>query len=336
MSCTKKILLCFIWVLTFVPAVFAADATSSKNCHLIYSSKAGGHQTMSKLIKPRIRVAAVQFPMSENKSADQFISKVDRYVTEATSQKEPTDLIVFPELITTELVNWYDATRSEIEQLRSIAQDFTPRYIKWLSKKASEKNIAILGGTTPRLVNDQIRNTAILAMPDGTVHLQDKAYLTPDEKAWQWNRGEDLQILDTPWGKTSILTCFDCEFPAVSQMLSKHQVDLILVPSWTSTMSGQNRVDWTARARAIEHYTFVVKTGTVADADSTLAHFSQSSIITPQEPMWPTDPISARPQVAEIIYGDLDFEALRQHRSKSGYAPAKEQQELSEPKIKIN
>lgn len=316
----------------------AFESPASTSCESVYSLR--GVRSMlansENLEKPKIRVAAVQFAMSENKTAQQFLDKVDRYIEEATSQESKSDLIVFPELITTEIVNWYHPNKTEIEQLTEIAESFTPSYIDWLSKKSAEKNISILGGTTPRIVNGQIRNTAVLAMPDGQVLLQDKAYLTPDEKAWNWTRGDEIQVFNTPWGKTCILICFDAEFPAISQMLSKTQLDLILVPSWTSTMSGQNRVDWTAKARAIEHYAFVVKTGTVADADSTLPHFSESSIITPQEPMWPTKPVTAGQNQSEIIYSDLDIEALRQHRSRSGYAPAKEQEQLTEPTIKIN
>lgn len=180
----------------------------------------------------RLKVAAVQFPLAERQTPVSFLAKVEGYMSKAT--QHGAQLIVFPELITVELVNW-QAGEGDIPQLHRIASEFTPRYTEWLRKQAEEKKVAILGGTTPRLVEGHIVNTAILAMPGGRIHLQDKIFLTPDEKAWGWTPGSTLRVIDAPWGKTVIAICFDCEFPVIAHMISKFKPELLLVPSWTST-----------------------------------------------------------------------------------------------------
>lgn len=291
------------------------------------------HQLFEQKVKDMdsLRVAAVQFPLAEGRTAKDFLNKMELFIQEA--HINGAQIVVFPELITTELVDWKQI--DEIKQLESIAKDFTPTYIKWLKDQSKKLQISILGGTTPRLVDRKIFNTAILALPDGKVILQDKIFLTPDEKNWDWNAGTEFNVFKAPWGKTAIATCFDCEFPIISQMMSKAQPEVILVPSWTSTESGLNRVDWTAKSRAIEHFSFVVKTGTVPDPGSDQVHFGKASIVTPQEKGFPTAAVEGVLNKSSIVYGNLDLKMLREKREKSGYFPDKEQLNRQAP-LKLN
>ena len=270
-----------------------------------------------------LKVAAVQFPLAEAGSSTEFLAKVASSIQEAKVQG--AELVVFPELITTELVDWYSKETSDVDQLTKIARDFAPKYIDWLKAQATAQQISILGGTTPREVNGKIVNTAILAFADGHVVFQDKLFLTPDEKAWGWVGGDALHVFDAPWGKTVIAICFDCEFPVVSNMLVSERPDVILVPSWTATRSGLNRVDFTARARAVEHYAYVVKTGTVAAEGARLPHYGQASLHTPQDVGFPTSPVEGKLNEAGLVFGTLDLKHLREQKKLSGYYPANEQ-----------
>ena len=273
-----------------------------------------------------LKVAAVQFPLAEGGDADTFLAKVSQSIREAKANG--SDLVVFPELITTELVNWNHADRPQLE---AIATDFTPKYIAFIETQARDNNISILGGTTPRMTADGIVNTAVFAMPNGKTVLQDKLFLTPDEKEWGWEGGTSLQVFETPWGKTVILICFDAEIPVLSDMLAKEKPDVILVPSWTSTESGLNRVDFTSRARAVEHYAYVIKTGTVQAENATLAHFGQASLHTPQDKGFALKAKEGRLNKAEILFGTLDLQILRKGKAESGYYPGNEQNQRPKP-----
>ncbi len=275
-----------------------------------------------------LKVAAVQYPLAEGLKVDTFYAKIGAYLAEAA--QAGAELVVFPELITLELVDWQSPI-SDVDQLIAIAKDFTPAYFEWLTVQAKSLNIAILGGTSPRAVGDAILNTSPLAFADGTLIMQDKLFLTPDEKAWGWTGGDTLRVFEAAWGKTVIAICFDCEFPLVSGLLASERPDMILVPSWTSTHSGLNRVDFTARARAVEHFAYVVKTGTVPDLKSTLPHYGQASLHTPQESGFPVKPNEGYLNEPGLVYGELDLEYLREKKLTSGYYPSHEQSLRAKP-----
>lgn len=278
-----------------------------------------------------LKVAAVQYPLEEGVSAERLFDKIRTRVRDARAAG--ASLVIFPELITTELVDW---NQHDHEQLTAIARDFTPKYFEFLKTLARDEGIAILGGSTPRVGTHGILNTAALALADGRFFTQDKLFLTPDEKEWGWVGGDTLNVIETPWGRTVISICFDTEFPGVSDLLVVEKPDLILVPSWTSTQSGLNRVDWTSRARAVEHFAYVVKTGTVAPVPAGAnPHWGQASIHTPQEQGFPVEPLNGEMNVDQILYGTLDLAFLRAKKAASGYYPGNEQRLRVRP-IKVH
>lgn len=265
-----------------------------------------------------IKVSAIQFPLQENVELNDLLKKIEQFI----DKSKGCDLIVFPELLTTEIIPTSET--SYHEQLKEHARSFTPMYLKWLSAQAVSKKINILGGTVPRLVKNKIYNTAVLCLTNGDTLLQDKIYLTPDEKEWGLTPGNTLTVFDTKIGKLVITTCFDSEIPKISNLLVSERPELLLIPSWTSTPSGLNRVEWSARARAIEHYAYVVKTGTVPGAHMTDL-FGQASIIGPQETGFSTEIIHGPLNKPAVVQGEIDLSLLRSMRKKSGYYPANEQ-----------
>ena len=273
-----------------------------------------------------LKVAAIQYPLAEKSTEAALLRKINAYLAQAKAGG--AELVVFPELIATEMIDWGAELTS---QFKYIAKHFTPRYQEWLRSRSREMGLAILGGTSPRIENGKIYNTALLALPNGQIVLQDKIFLTPDEKEWGWTPGKTLRVFETPWGKTVITVCFDCEFPLISQLLASKHPDLFLVPSWTGSLSGLNRVDWTARARAIEHYAFVVKVGTVPDTHSTQSHFGRSAILSPQETGFPTEPTEGLLNQPGIVFAELKLALQRQMKPKSGVYPSHEQDVRSLP-----
>ncbi len=317
-------------VLLFSSSHAEATGSRSEACSTVLnnSERTSARRNSSNLVPlmDRVKVAAVQFPLGEGSTPEALLAKIERDVRAAKARD--AHLVVFPELITTELVDWRRPDRAQLEQ---IARTFTPRYERWLGAKAQELQISILGGTTPRIDGTNIVNTAYLALPDGRVLSQDKLYMTPDEQVWGWTPGTTLKMLDTPWGKTTILTCFDCEYAGVSNLLTEAAPEVILVPSWTSSRHGLNRVDFTAKARAIEHYAYVVKTGTVPSENGTLPHFGQATIVGPQDAGFAAGATEGILNQTAIVYGELDLRTLRQKRPVTGYYPGKEQQQRRVP-----
>jgi predicted amidohydrolase len=269
-----------------------------------------------------LRVAAVAFPLGERATGDEFLNKIDKLVVRA--KEGQAGVVVLPELITTELVNWQSQV-DEITQLKNIAEKFTPVFIESVKAMAVKNQISILAGSTPRLVRGKVYNTAVLALPDGRVLLQDKIYLTPDEKEWGWTPGKTLHVFDLPWGRSVITICFDSEFPGLSQMLAPYRPEVFFVPSWTSGEAGFNRVDWATKGRAIEHYAFVIKTATIPDPKSTVPHVGNATIIGPQDGGFAVGAIEGAKNQPDMIFGNLDLLTLRARRALTGVYPVNEQ-----------
>lgn len=276
----------------------------------------------------QIKVAAVQFPIEMNRTQAQYEAKVEAWVMKAKA--EGANLVVLPELIALDLLRTNSAV-SETEQLREIATRVTPAFFEFAQGLARRENVSILAGSSPRVLDGKVVNTAFLAFPDGRSVMQDKTFLTPDEKDWGWAPGRGLQVFDAPWGRTVIMICFDSEFPVLSQQLAAYKPEVILVPSMTGDISGLYRVQWCAQARAIEHYAFVVSTGTVTGEGSRDQHCAQASLITPSEPGWPGLLARGPLNEAAMITGLLDFDLLAERRASARIYPAREQLVRIEP-----
>jgi predicted amidohydrolase len=276
----------------------------------------------SKSSKDFFTIAAVQFPISGGQSKTDFFKKVENFIVKA--KYGGASLVIFPELITADLVS-ITSNQNEAQSMKNIALEFTTEYVQWIQKKLVEHGLAIMAGTSPRNIEDKIVNTAFLVFPSGELFQQDKVFLTPDEKAWGFSMGNELQVFSTPLGKMTIAICFDCEMPSLSNSLSKEKPEIILIPSWTSSQHGFNRVAWSAKARAIEHYAYVVKTGTVVGEGSHEEHFGQASIINPQDSGFPFETQDGPYNAIDILFGDLDMSFLRKSREGTDYYPDKEQ-----------
>jgi predicted amidohydrolase len=275
-----------------------------------------------------VTISAVQFGFSGGQSYDQFFAKVKGYVLEAKAAG--AQLVVLPELISLDMMN------PELEdgpQIEVIATEYAPRYFAEVQALAKEAGLTILGGSTPRKVGKDIVNTAILAQPDGQTLLQDKLFLTPDEKAWGWTPGKTLQVADTKFGKLAILICYDTEIPVLSNILVPERPEIILVPSMTGASTGYHRVYWTALGRAIEHFAYVVHTGTVGRGASVggegWENYGRASFITPQAPGFPGILGQGELNQPSVVTQTFNLQQLREGRKADGVVyPAQSQMEF--------
>jgi predicted amidohydrolase len=311
----------FTGLAALVLSVSVAKGSGMNSCQRVHSLKSAD---IEGALAKSLKVAAIQYDLAEGISPQVFFQKVEKFIAETAQQG--AEVVVFPELITTEMVD-YQSAISEKDQLRTLAQEVTPQYFQFIKDQAKKYKVSIMGGTSPRVSGKDIFNTAILALPDGRAFYQDKIFLTPDEKNWGWQAGKKINLIDAPWGRSVILICFDSEFPGISNRLVKHAPEVLFVPSWTSTEAGFNRVDWSTKARAIEHFAFVVKTATVPHVRSTQPHFGNASIVGPQEPFFNINPLEGSKNEVKIVWGTLDLKAMRERRILTGYFPGKEQTE---------
>ncbi len=95
-------------------------------------------------------------------------------------------------------------------------------------------NINIIGGSTPALRGDSVRNVCHVFLRDGTMATQEKIHPTPNERYW-WNitGGDELTLIDTDCGPIGVLICYDSEFPELSRHLVDQGINILFVPFLT-------------------------------------------------------------------------------------------------------
>ncbi len=132
--------------------------------------------------------------------------------------------------------------------------------------------VSLLVGTMPVRTSAGLTNTAFLLTSDGRQIRQDKLCLTPFEQnsdIWHLTPGSELKTFELDGLKMAILICLDVEMPALSSLLAKQDLDLLLVPSMTEKPSGYHRVFGCAKARAVEMMCAVGVCGLVGRSEGT-------------------------------------------------------------------
>lgn len=276
-----------------------------------------------------LKLACVQFELTGGCSFELFIKKIDDIVFEAKSNG--AELVVLPELMVADLIPiGRQISESEEKQfLEDVAKNLGPLFFEKIVFLAKKHNVHLLAGTFPRWENNKVYNCSMLTYSDGTSVTQDKLFPTWWEKnIWNWESADSIRVFDAPWGKTVICICYDIEFPVITQFLTQHRPELILVPSCTETENGLNRVRWCAQARAIEHYAFVAVTGTIGVSPGSPGlgvNCGQAAILAPSDIGF--NRICAEGQVnkPQIIYATINFALLRQRRQETRVYPGRDQ-----------
>src|SRR5690606_2807948 len=101
-------------------------------------------------------------------------------------------------------------------------------YIRLFKELAAEFGLYIIGGSTPREVDGELRNTAHLFSPAGNVYMQDKLHITPVERHYYGVvPGDEMRVFDTPLGRIGIVVCYDVEFPELVRLVALRGIDIL-------------------------------------------------------------------------------------------------------------
>jgi predicted amidohydrolase len=164
----------------------------------------------------------------------------------------------------------------------------------------------------------QIRNVCHVVDSRGEhTTAQEKVKLTTYEReVWKIAPGRGLSTL--PDQQTSVLICYDSEFPEAGRALAERGVLLFCVPAFTETMHGFHRVRHSCHARAIENQVFVVHSSLVGSLgrEPVPNAVGSSAILAPSFEPFPANGVLAETTMneEEIAVAKLDFNALRKAR----------------------
>ena len=223
--------------------------------------------------------------------------------------KDPIDLIVFPELI---------STGNELGlRFTELAQRIPGSTVNILSQRANEYGVhLVFGMVTKERVESVLYNSAVIIGPDGELlDIYNKVHLRGEERM-AFREGFKLPVVDTAIGNIGMLIGYDLAFPEAARCLALDGADIICVlGSWEVA----NMDEWKTfmRSRAYENAVFMAGANRIGE-DVTMTFGGESMIVGPRGQIY----ASLASQTAEesgaplegFAIASLDLEDVRRTR----------------------
>lgn len=210
------------------------------------------------------------------------VDKMCAFIKKAMKEKPETNLIVFPELIT----SGYECGK-DFQRLAETTND--GQSMKTIGALAKEYKVHIVYGFPERDPDkrDVLYNSAVLIDDTGRVKgVYRKVHPFASEKEF-FRAGCSYPVFDTSIGRLGIMICWDTAFPEVARSLALQGADLLIVPTnwekpYLTTVVTKNQQDWdlVTRARALDNCMYLISANRIG-FDESLGFFGRSNIIGP-------------------------------------------------------
>lgn len=201
------------------------------------------------------RVAAIQ--MASGPQVDANLLEAERLMRHAADAG--ASLLALPEFFA-------QMGMRESDKL-AIAEPFGKGPIQeFLARSARRFGVWIVGGSVALKSHDpqRIRNSSLVYNSEGhCVARYDKIHLfgfqrgtEHYEEARTIEAGDEVVVVDTPFGRLGLSICYDLRFPELYRAMGA--VDVIFIPSAFTETTGRAHWETLVRARAIENQAYVV------------------------------------------------------------------------------
>jgi predicted amidohydrolase len=205
------------------------------------------------------KVAAIQMASGPNVKAN--LAEAEKLIKIAVQQE--AELVVLPE-------NFAIMGMTETDKVK-IAEEFGTGLLQnYLKEQAIKYNIWLVGGTIPIRSEEsgKVFATCLLIDPQGEVvarydkiHLFDVTIEASNESYTESetiSAGDKVVVVDTPFGRLGLAVCYDLRFPELFRAMVDQKMDICVLPSAFTSLTG--RVHWESllRSRAIENLTFMI------------------------------------------------------------------------------
>lgn len=281
--------------------------------------------TKDSAVSPRggkVRIAVVQYELKKINSFEAFAEQCSLFAKTAGGYK--ADFILFPELITTQLLSYLDADASNVASKLSAV---TQQYIDLFAGLARSTGSYIIAGSHICSENDKLYNISYFFDRQGNYKKQYKLHITPHERElWGIEPGHAVEVFETDRGKVAVLICYDIEFPELSRIAVSKGANIIFCPSNTDQRFGYLRVRYCAQARCVENQIYVAVSGCTGNTPmlgSGEIHYSQGAIFTPSDLPFFQEGIAAEcvANAETMIIQDVDIDLLEHNRASGSVRP---------------
>ena len=187
--------------------------------------------------------------------------EVERLVAEAADNG--AGLVVLPE-------NFAFIGEKNTAQLELKEQYGDGPLQNFLAQLADRYSIWLVGGTIPLATQNpkKLRAACLVYNDQGErvarydkIHLFDVHIVESGERYTESaviEPGNEIVVLDTPFGKLGLAVCYDLRFPELFRKLVHQEAEIFVLPSAFTAITGQAHWESLLRARAIENFCYMV------------------------------------------------------------------------------
>ena len=198
----------------------------------------------------RIAVAQYEPRIGDTRHNLEAAVRWTRAAAEAGAQ-----LAVLPELATS---GYAFDSEEEAERLAELPGDGGVTAALTEVCRSAEMHVVV--GVDERDPRGGRHNSAAVVGPVGVLAVYRKLHLFHDEQSW-FAPGEELPVVDLPWGRLGMIVCFDIWFPEPTRALALAGAEVIACPTnWVASFKrtvyderGWCQGDYMAVARAAEN-----------------------------------------------------------------------------------
>ena len=204
-------------------------------------------------------VACIQMASSPNIGAN--LLEAERLISEAVSQH--AQLVVLPE-------NFALMGKSEHDKVEMREKPGSGAIQTFLAEQAAHHGIWLVGGTVPLVAEaaNKVRAACLVFDDKGSqvarydkIHLFDVALVDSGEQYTESDTiepGNEVMVIDSPFGRMGIAVCYDLRFPELFRQQLDAGLEIIVLPSAFTAITGRAHWEVLVRARAIENLCYVI------------------------------------------------------------------------------
>lgn len=247
----------------------------------------------------KFRLALIQMKVTGDKRKD--LQRAETMLREAADRG--AQVLALPEMFNCPYVS---------KSFPEYAEEADGPTVRRLSALAKELSVVLVGGSIPEKEDGKVYNTCFIFGPDGSllgkhrkVHLFDVdvkggVYMKESDTL---SAGDQITVVDTPYGKLGVAICYDCRFPEMIRKMALQGASLVLLPAAFNMTTGPAHWELIMRMRALDNQIYFAAISSARNLESPYIAYGHSCLVTP----W--GEFCAKADFREcIIYGEVDTE----------------------------
>ncbi len=254
--------------------------------------------------------AAIQMASGPNIPAN--LAETERLIGTAVQQQ--AELVVLPE-------NYAIMGMKESDKVAIAEQPGDGPIQQFMAEQARKNGIWLVGGTIPLCSAEagKVYSASLLYNSNGEmvarydkIHLFDVTIEANRESYTESETitpGDRVVVVDTPFGKLGMSVCYDLRFPELFRAMVDVGMEICVLPSAFTNLTGTAHWEPLLRARAIENLCYMVAAGQGGYHVNGRETHGDSMIVDP----WGVI-LNRLPHGAGVVVSNLDMEMLNRTR----------------------